>query len=492
MSITAIGLILIPLSLLIFLFKAEYLVQWAILMAAFQAASVINLGGSFPIGIVPYFFVTILIAIRFFPLWLSGRISFAKDDPALYLSRPLLLLTFWGAVSAFLLPVVFAGVGVDTPRAGMDRMFTAPLQWSMSNAAQASYLVLNCIFLIYMVWHTQHYNQVAKVVRAFIWSGVIVALIGCYQEAAHFIGFPYPDEFFNSNPAWRQLFEQSIAGTHWWRLSATFNEPSGAGAFFGVWSAFLLFLATDDRTTTLISWLLLAGGIAMLFLTTSTTGYATAAILVAMFVWRELVRLFVKGTIRGKSLFSIVVIAIGLVGAAALLPDFRDLLEKIVFQKGQTVSAQARGATIWEAMNISAETWGLGVGLGSNRPSGMLFYILSNLGLPGTLLFGYLVYVTWQIVSIARREPTARSALGGYLTAAGWAFAIELFAMATSGADISSPHLWIAWGLVVTIGQYTCVASREMSEFEESRVARAEAPPDSYAPVVLHPGLRVG
>jgi hypothetical protein len=433
------GCVVIPISLLIFILRPEWLVPWAILMAAFQAASVINIGGSFPIGIGPYFFVTVLLAIRFRPLWLSGHITFVSGDFGLCLSRPLLLLMLWGVVSSFILPSLFAGIGVDTPRAGMDRMYTAPLQWSMSNAAQAGYLVLNCIFIVYIVWQTQRYDQIEKILKAFIWSGAIVSIIGAYQLLTRFTGLPFPDSFFNSNPAWRQLFDQTVVGSGWWRLSATFNEPSGAGAFFAVWSAFLLFLATDERTTTSISWLLLASGMIMLFLSTSSTGYATGSILVVLFAWRELVRLFLRGTIRVKTLLSLAVIGGALIIAAALLPDFRGLLDKILFSKGETVSAQARSATMWEAIQIAAETWGLGVGLGSNRPSGMFFYIISNLGLPGTFLFGYLIYATRWIVTQAKREPVAVSVVGGYLTAAGWAFGIQLVAMGMSGADKSYP-----------------------------------------------------
>jgi hypothetical protein len=107
------------------------------------------------------------------------------------------------------------------------------------------------------------------------------------------------------------------------------------------------------------------------------------------------------------------------------------------------------------------------------------------------LLFGYMVYVTRRIVTLADREPAARSVLGGYLTAAGWAFAIELFAMGTSGADISSPHLWVVWGLVATIGQYTWATSQQFNELEDSQMERVGPPARSGALVFLHPESRV-
>jgi hypothetical protein len=241
----------------------------------------------------------------------------------------------------------------------------------------------------------------------------------------------------------------------------------------------------------LVFWLLLASGLVMLFLTTSTTGYATGSILVGLFAWRELARLFLNGAIRVQTLLSLAVIASALIVAAALLPDFRNLLDKIVFQKADTVSAQARSATMWEAVQIATETCGLGVGLGSNRPSGMFFYIISNLGLPGAFLFGYLICATRSIVRQAKREPGVLSVVAGYLTAAGWAFGIELVAMGISGADISSPYLWISWGLVGAIARYNWTVSGRLFELKEPVAQRIEVRTEPAEVVLLQPDYRI-
>src|ERR1700730_7082600 len=143
MTITPIGYVVIPLSLAVFLLRPGFLVPWAILMSVFQAASVINIGGSFPVGIAPFFLVLVLIALRFVPRYLAGLFWFSQDDSILTLFRPLTLFAFWGIASAFVLPLLFANTTVNSPRAGMDSA-TLPLHWSMSNAAQAGYLLLDC------------------------------------------------------------------------------------------------------------------------------------------------------------------------------------------------------------------------------------------------------------------------------------------------------------------------------------------------------------
>jgi hypothetical protein len=462
MNITPIGLILIPLSLGIFVARPQLLVPWAIVVSAFQAASVFNIGGSFPVGVSPYFFVTILITFRFLPLWLSGRLGFGGTEPILSYIRPLCLLVIWGTASAFLLPVVFRGVGVDQPRGGMDLGFTTPLSWTFSNAAQAGYLVLNSIFVVYMTWLAAESNYTTSFVRAFFWSGVIAASVGVYQTLSHLTGLPYPKEFFNSNLVWSQLISQNIAGM--WRMSATFTEPSAAGGFFAVWSTFLLFLATDGSKNRSLSWLLLWIGMTMLVLSTSTTGYITAAVVFVLFVWKQLARIATRGTVNPRVILAGVLICGAFMVALAFIPDFGRLFEGVITQKAGSTSSGHRFATSWNALGIVEASRGLGVGLGSNRPSGMLFYIVSNLGIPGFALFFYLVYVTRRLSIRALHAGSVKYLDGSYLVAAGWAFAIELVTMCASGADVTSPLLWISWGMVVSLIRHVWMLSEDAEQ----------------------------
>jgi hypothetical protein len=296
MSLTPIGLLLIPLSFGVFLFRPDYLGPLAIILSAFQAASVLNVNGGFPIGVTPYFLVLMLIAVRFIPLWLSGKCGFRRSDAAIAITQPLWILTIWAIASSFLLPWLFAGIGVDVPRAGMDSPETSPLKWTMSNAAQAGYVALNSIFVVYLLWCGRTRGYFERLVRAFVVAGLIAALIGAYQYAAHYSGLPYPANFFNSNPGWRQLTSEEFSGV--WRLSSTFSEPSAAGSFFAVWSTLLLFLATGGRGGGW-AWPLFLLGVLMLFLTTSTTGYLTGAAVIALFIQREFGRVLTSGRISG-------------------------------------------------------------------------------------------------------------------------------------------------------------------------------------------------
>jgi hypothetical protein len=244
-----------------------------------------------------------------------------------------------------------------------------------------------------------------------------------------------------------QLVAEKLAGT--WRLSSTASEPSGAGGFFAGWSTFLLLSLSNPSTARRFDWLLLSSGVVMLILTTSSTGYVAAAVLLAILAGQQVMRLFVRGFVDPRLLLvCAMLVAVGIV-TMTRFPDFHQLLAQVLWQKSESLSGKARIPMIWRAFEITGQSWGLGVGLGSNRTSGMLFYVISNLGVPGLILFAYVVYVT----STLAREACDPSLLGPRLTnqvrTSLWVFAVWLLAMTISGSEVSSFGLWVVWSLVV-------------------------------------------
>lgn len=456
-SFTYIGLVVIPISLFIFFLLPRFLLPWAIATSVLQAASVFNIGGAFPIGITPYFFVTMLIAARFIPLWLSGRLRFTANEPVLLYLRPLLLLNMWSVASAFVMPALFNGVPVDLPRAGMDAASMTPLFWSLSNAAQASYLCLDSIYVIYIMWRSADSQFLENCVYVFRWSGVFVTAVGVYQLIAHVFGLPYPSTFFNSNLAWSQSINQHFGNA--WRISATFTEPSAAASYFIMWTSFLLFYAITVKPSMWHHWVLLGSGIVMLMLTTSTTGYVAGVVLVGLFVWSEMCSGILRGVISTKALLAVIVVAGALALAVTLIPEFQRVIDHVLWRKSTSMSGRDRLATDWRALELALTTVGLGVGLGSNRPSGLIFYIISDLGLPGFGLFVYLLYVTRRLVT--RSTVLVRSnELRSLLHACSWAFAAELLAVCISGAEIAGPAIWVSWGMLVA----TCRSVASLSK----------------------------
>jgi hypothetical protein len=146
------------------------------------------------------------------------------------------------------------------------------------------------------------------------------------------------------------------------------------------------------------------------------------------------------------------------------IPNLSGLLTKIIWEKSLTQSSHDRTATVWEALRITSETYGLGVGLGSNRPSGMLFYIASNLGIPGLVLFASTMWVLYRAMGAALRSNSNSKQAASFLVAAGWATVIELVAMASSGGDVTSSLLWVCMALVATGSRTLWLRSQEVVE----------------------------
>ncbi|HTT76695.1 MAG TPA: hypothetical protein VMF50_12045 [Candidatus Binataceae bacterium] len=452
MSIPVSGIVLIPLALVIFFFAPHRLGQLAIIAAVFAAASVINFGGgSFLVGIAPFYFVALLIAIRCLPKWLNYGLQLGTSEPLRRYLQVLSVFVTWAVLSAFIFPILFNGLPVDLGRAGPDATFYTrlPLHWSFSNGGQAGYLILDLIVVFYLVERTQGPDSLIALCSAFSLSGLIVVAVGAYQFIAHHFGLPFPREFLNSNPAWAQLTSQNLDGAS--RISATFDESSGAGSFLAAWVTFELILAGryDARRWRHLAFAL--AGILIVIGTTSTTGYVTTAIMLLFLLSRELFAL-----IRGRSSApAIAVIAMISLLGIALFCAFtftgagHSLVSDVLLNKAESGSSLHRMATVMRSFHIFSATFGLGAGLGSNRAMSLAAYILSNLGVVGVVLFAWLMLSLIVITRSASHAGYMDTSQPVWHFALVLAFGAHLLALTESGAEISDPVLWLLWGIIL-------------------------------------------
>ena len=450
MGIPASGLVLIPLTLGIFLFSS-YLAEWAIFCAVLQSAALVNVGGSFAVGLSPYFFVTALMALRIIPQWATGRIRFFAEEPVAAHARILAIFMIWCVFSAFVLPVLFDGMPVDSPRLGVDQSYYTqlPLHWSPSNGGQAGYMVLNFVMVLGLLQLATRPGRLRRLTSAFSWSGVFVAGVGAYQVLGPRFGLPFPSWFFNSNQAWAQLTNQVI-GDNFSRMSATFPEPSEAAGFLAAWAVFQLSLAIAGDGQNRWAWLWAAVGSVMLVKTASTTGYVTAGIIWIVMVCDCGAAILRHGWIKKKATLAV----LGLAGAAILAlvvggSGAWSLLDAVLFHKGDSKSADHRTATFGRAVQVFQNSWGLGAGLGSNRAMSLFFYVLSNLGIPGIAL---MLVLLAQLYTQTRRRiyrTGADPGIQGLMTAAASALVANVISLLASGAEITQPRLWILWGLLL-------------------------------------------
>ena len=447
MHLTITGLVFVPIIIGTFVLRPSKLEQLLIVMAVFQGAAVLNAGGGFAVGLSPFFFTACLLSARTGARWVSGKIIFRQSEASQIHLRIVSLFVGWCVISSFFLPRLFDGIPVDSPRAGAEAVFylALPLHWSFSNMGQAGYMVL--IFMVLLAFADCAERRFDDLLDAFTYSGLIVTLVGFYQMLSFSSGLPFPSTFFNSNGAWAQNFNQMI-GDGWHRVSSTYVEPSDAGGFLASWVLFELILANWGVRRRKFHGACLLAGSTILLATTSTTGYVTIGLVMGAMAVRFTYELMTRRRILIRIGLAITVLI--LAGTAFVATHHgMGLLDSVVLNKGSSSSGIHRMATVWRAFAVVEETYGLGAGLGSNRAFGTFAYVISNVGIFGFTLFfimsGHLLTAAWQSLQSSTGSRSGRLALSACIAA----FVTNLLSLAISGAEITNPRLWIAWGLAI-------------------------------------------
>jgi hypothetical protein len=464
MSVPLTGWIFMAITLWFLVMRPDVLVALALVFHAFAAAAVVNFSGGFSVGITPYFFVAIMITLRLVPRWITGRLTFFEGEPVAAYTRVLAIFVVLCVSSAFVLPILFENLPVDVPRAGVVshlQIPLAPLHWSPSNGGQAVYMILNFFVVLELIRKSTDEGLTATLTKALAVAGMLAAGVGLFQVACAQTGSKFPAWLFNTNIAWGHATQQSVGGFK--RMSATFVEPSSAGGFFASWMVFELTFAISASRTELRHWLFATIATIALFLTTSSTGFVIAGVTWSVSVLQMFALLFVSGIVRIRKAAAIVGAISGAILVLLLVPGVLDLLNAILIQKQSTDSAIDRGATLGRALDVFMRTWGLGAGLGSNRAMSIAFYVLSNLGLLGTLLFAYLLVKPYLIARLSTPSNVSSGELNAFIRASGAAFAANFVGMMVSGAEITGAQFWLLLGMLLAGARQSWLAQRGVS-----------------------------
>ncbi len=417
-----------PIFLILLIVAAVSVRGWvvAIGIAAFlqsPAPVVVDAGGRLS-GIMPaYALLGIgLIHAVLHALRPHSRPKSATSDAAV---AWLIIFTVIGVVGAIVLPRAFEGsVEVMPPAYGLDTLFVERVHPSGRNSVQAVYLICNLLLFLLCRWTvTSRLITIEQAVRGLILGAGCSALLGLYQAIGYQLGLPWPSEVINSNTGVGQLYNQTAFGMR--RMSATFLEPSLLGFHF--LSAFAL-LGLGLRR----GWI---GGTLLfcLLISTSSSGYAGLLLLCPA-------ALLVGGARTDRRLMLLLVLLLLVIGSAYLLDLlFMDgqIASAFLTEKMTSASGVDRARTNWVALRTVVESWGLGVGVGSSRVSGLPMTLLSTTGAPGLFCFAAFL---WTLVRACLRRGDQY----------GRAFALAILAMAIvwslSIPDLALPYAWILCG----------------------------------------------
>lgn len=445
--ITQTGIVLLPLGLLVIFMDWRWNLALLAIASTLGAAAVI-LVGSF--GLQPGYYIALLIIGRIALEACLGRITVPRE-----ISGPLLtlllfvvigLVTLWTAVLFFQGKVIVLG-GTDE----FKLTAASPYQFRRENVTQFLYLVFSVALTAALAIRLcrQSVDEVVNIVDTSIVTSMIVCDILCIWQWLSFnSSLPWPHEFFFSNPSYAPRVDQELAGGL--RVTGPFSEPSAlafqyAGFLFYAYRRFVV-----RRTT--FSVLLMLACIGVMLLSKSTTALFVLAVFFIVALGPTLLNMLRGRMPQIRVTFAGVVITVILIGAAAGAAiyaaenaDFvNDLIQALLVDKSQSSSFRERSGANLMALDILVRTGGLGIGIGSHKPSSLLLTLLSNTGIVGTGIFGYFVI---QLVMAVRKRDVA-----GWLKYTPddplcWMIAGLMLVHLFSAPNLSTATTWTAFGL---------------------------------------------
>ena len=415
-------------------------------------ATALALGGATPAGAalvagstaVPTFYFVALGALLLLAVQLVHRSHQRRrlEEAATPGMTPLLLLALWAVVVTVAAPLLFDGMTVYAS-GGVPNELRAG-QLTSSNQAQLVYLVLS-VAVVQLLAR----GAGARVEVVGLAAGATV-LLSAWAVLGRELGVPFPFGFFDNSPAFAYI-DGAPGGAV--RYRGIFSEPAGLAVACLVAVAYCTARLPHVRGARRVGVLVLLAVAAVLGAASTSTTFVVAAaalVMLAVVVWLVEVVLARRAlTLPGVA---------GAAAAVAALPFVLPLVVQVladqVGAKVGTSSFRDRSGADSDSYRILFDTFGFGVGLGSNRPSSFLAGMLSTVGLIGTVLFAAVVLVllarTW---TLRDQRPVV------------WALLAALITKLVSGPDLNdtSGLLWLCLGVLAH-----AAARRQQQEALES------------------------
>lgn len=350
----------------------------------------------------------------------------------------LVLFTAWAVFITALAPTIFAGIPVLISRGGIDEQLLDPgtLDYTVSNLAQVGYLLIGVGTVFFLAR-----SPAATPGLLGITLGVVTVLSFWRLLSIQF-GLPFPAGFFDNSTAVR-IIESTSSGEA--RFRGIFSEPSGLAAVS--LTAMVYFSMRLKHLTRSQRWI----AVAILVMAVANAGFSTAGTFVAsgLILLAALAIAAVSGFVMRRAKVSPFVVAasfVGLAGAVFFIPIVIDIINGVISEKVASSSYGSRTGVDLFSYRLTLETWGLGVGLGSNRPSSFLAMLLSCVGIPGTVLFAATMF---QLMRAAWVKPEYRATV--------WALISVLISKVLAGPNLSDPSalLWITAGVLAHASWYS-------------------------------------
>ncbi|NHO30963.1 hypothetical protein [Acetobacter fallax] len=396
MSLPLMGAILFPLCL-IFWTKPSRLLEFLLIAGIFPAASALTLGG---LAVQPSL-VPGLAFLSYIVLQKMLGVRYPGQTDVMRLCAPMIFSTAWAIFGSLAMPRLFHNQVLVWPQkldAFGARTLLAP---SFGNVTQDIYLLLNVALMVYAAQYLTRYQvSIARMYYAFLVAGWMVVVLCVWQFAARTAGVPFPKTFLYSNTGWSVLDSQ-VAGPVP-RINASFSEPAACATYLAGVLFSTVWVTLKGYRVRGVKPLIAASGLC-LCLTTSTTGFATVAIgallLPVMVVATGAARLL--GRVGQLAMIAAVLLGVSGLVVATFIPKAVTGAQSVVSgtaEKKDSASYKERSQADADAVSEFVETYGLGVGWGSNRSSSLVPGLLATVGAIGVI--GLMMF-DWRVIRAA-------------------------------------------------------------------------------------------
>lgn len=410
------------------------LICMIVLLSVFQAVALAVGAAWYPPQTLLQLALTVLF-VAYVAAALKLRIPKALRPEMLALG----LFFLYALVSAVLLPRYFAGIYILYPTGGLDEEINSPtpLAFDRGNIGQPIFLLMNIAMVVAcVVFRSPAFCR--SLLSCWLVAGWISLFFAAYQKLSMLFGIYFPAEILYSNGGYSVGFGLTLDGYE--RLNSTFTEPSCAGNVFGAYFCYYLYeFARTRQIGAVLTALLYAVAVV---LTASAVGYIE--ILVAL--------LLVTLQMSGRLLTALAFLLGAVAALAATYFWVPDLVSSVILNKAASGSFLNRTASDLFSLDLAVQTKLLGVGLGSNRPSSFLTYLLSNVGLFGLLSFTGFIFLLFRAKRGLRYTGTRLPSLCAAL----------LVFLAGKVVGVPDLNVWFMWGMVGLIAcEKACLYDRE-------------------------------
>jgi hypothetical protein len=444
---TALGLVLIPLSLL-WATNPVRLLQLAFVAAIFEAGAALVLGGNFglPPAMVPG-----LLFVAYVTAQYALGMRYPGEGQVLSTMAPLFGLLAYALLSVMVLPQAFQGTIMVWPqRPDLIDPGYVPLAFNSGNITQSMYLAMNvCVATCAALLVTRQSIPYRKLMKAYLLGGYIAVGIAFWQFASRIAGLPFPSDVIYSNPGWA-IVAQMLGSVP--RVQGTFSEPAGLAFYLSGLCFCCLWLTAHGHRIMRVN-ILLALSILAMLLSTSTTGLLTLAVglpVILLFTAARGDRTALARLLKTASVMLVAGILV-LGPVFVMKPSLIDSVQTVItstMSKGDSQSYTQRSDLDASAVATIGQTDGLGVGWGSFRASSLLPGLLANAGVFGVLM---VVLLGWRLARLVRKAGAVSRGHPGQIVVDGFTAALcgQLVAALLSAPTIGSLAFFLQLGCVV-------------------------------------------